>query len=46
LGDLKLFIGDSESDRIAAKAFGLEFLDTDGKDLVASVNNWVGQKCV
>lgn len=46
LGDLKLFVGDSESDRIAAKQFGLEYLQADGNDLVASMKAWIGNKCV
>jgi D-glycero-D-manno-heptose 1,7-bisphosphate phosphatase len=46
LGELKLFVGDSESDRIAAKQFGVEYIQADGNDLVASIKVWVGKKCV
>lgn len=45
LGELRLFIGDSESDRIAAKQFGLEYLQAEGNSLVASVKVWIGNKC-
>jgi len=46
LGELKLFVGDSDSDRVAAKNYGLEYLHTDGRDLIDSIEKWVGQKCV
>ncbi len=45
LGDVKVFIGDSESDKLAARDFGVEFLHADGTDLSSNVRNWFGVKC-
>jgi D-glycero-D-manno-heptose 1,7-bisphosphate phosphatase len=45
LGDIKVFIGDSKSDKLAAQNFGVEFLHADGTDLSIHVKNWFGVKC-
>jgi D-glycero-D-manno-heptose 1,7-bisphosphate phosphatase len=45
LGKLKLFIGNSESDRAAATEYKLEYIHTDGTGLAICVNDWLGAKC-
>jgi len=43
LGKIKLFVGDSESDAGAAKDFGVDFIQTDGTNLVNSIKTWAGK---
>jgi D-glycero-D-manno-heptose 1,7-bisphosphate phosphatase len=42
LGKLKLFVGNSESDRKAAVDFRLEFVHTNGSDLLSRIKDWTG----
>jgi histidinol-phosphate phosphatase family protein len=42
LGELKLFVGNSETDRIAAIRFELEYLHADGSDLSELIFDWLG----
>jgi histidinol-phosphate phosphatase family protein len=41
LGKVRLFVGNSESDRVAAINFQLEFIYTDGTDLASRIKDWV-----
>lgn len=41
LGEPRLFIGDAESDRSAALAFGVEFLGVARGDILEGTKNWV-----
>jgi histidinol-phosphate phosphatase family protein len=43
LGKVKLFVGDSVTDEGAAKNFGVEFLQTNGGDLLNLTKQWVGK---
>jgi D-glycero-D-manno-heptose 1,7-bisphosphate phosphatase len=41
LGEPRLFIGDAESDRLAALAYGVEFLGVARGDILEQTKNWV-----
>jgi D-glycero-D-manno-heptose 1,7-bisphosphate phosphatase len=41
LGDLKLFIGDAESDRLAAISSSLEFVNVNTEDVFEQLENWI-----
>ena len=43
LGKIKLFVGDSETDAGAAKDFGVEYLQTDGTNLINLIRTWTGK---
>ena len=45
LGVVKVFIGDSESDKLAAAYFGVQYLQADGTDLSVHVKKWLGETC-
>jgi D-glycero-D-manno-heptose 1,7-bisphosphate phosphatase len=46
LGRIKLFVGNSESDRMAAVNFKVDFIHTDGTNLARRIKDWLGEKCV
>jgi D-glycero-D-manno-heptose 1,7-bisphosphate phosphatase len=43
VGNIKLFIGNSESDRMAAAEYGVEFIHTNGTNLAARIRDWLGE---
>lgn len=45
LGEIKLFVGDSRTDALAAASFNIDYLHADDQDLLVCVQNWLGEKC-
>jgi D-glycero-D-manno-heptose 1,7-bisphosphate phosphatase len=44
LGKLKLFVGDSETDLLAAKTFNIDFVQPGDENLLSSIKNWLDKK--
>ena len=45
LGNLRLFVGDTLSDKNAAKNFRLSFLLADGVNLAKKIEEWINSEC-